>query len=171
MPQLLDPNFFRSVVLLVEHDEGGTFGLVLNRATDLPVGELCSSLGIDWQGGDEPLVGWGGPVQPEHGSLLLGDAAPEHLEAAPILRGVRFSRSPEVLRLVAEQPATRFRAFLGYSGWGPGQLREELIQGAWLVAPATPEFVFDVARQTLWDRVVRHLGIDPATLVPTAGIN
>jgi putative transcriptional regulator len=171
MPQLLDPNFHRTVVFLIEHDEGGTFGLVLNRGTDLPVGQLCESLGIPWRGQARQEVGWGGPVQPEHGWLLLGDAAPDHLETEVVMDGVRFSRSPDVLREVAKAPPRRFRAFLGYAGWGPGQLREELIQGAWLVAPASAEFVFDAPRETLWEDVVRHLGIDPATLVPTQGVN
>jgi putative transcriptional regulator len=171
MPQLLDPNFARTVVLLIEHDEGGTFGLVLNRATDLPVAQLCASLGIEWSGRDPRAVDWGGPVQPEHGWLLLGDGAPPHLEVTDVMAGVRFSRSPEVLRECAEAPPDRFRVFLGYAGWGPGQLRKELVQGAWLVAPATPEFVFEAPAETLWERVVRHLGIDPATLVATQGVN
>jgi putative transcriptional regulator len=171
MPQLLDPNFARTVVLLIEHDEGGTFGLVLNRATDLPVAQLCASLGIDWDAADERSVSWGGPVQPEHGWLLLGDGAPAHLEVSDVIRGVRFSRSPEVLRECAEAPPDQLRVFLGYAGWGPGQLREERIQGAWLVAPASPKFVFDAPGETLWERVLRDLGIDPATLVPTQGVN
>jgi putative transcriptional regulator len=171
MPQLQDPNFARAVVLVIDHDEGGTFGLVLNRGTDLPVAQLCASLGIDWQGKDERSVGWGGPVQPEHGWLLLGAGAPGSLEVTDVIDGVRFSRSPDVLRECAEAPPEQFRVFLGYAGWGPGQLREELIQGAWLVAPASAEFVFDAPRETLWENVVRGLGIDPATLVPTQGVN
>jgi putative transcriptional regulator len=171
MPQLLDPNFARAVVLLIEHDEAGTFGLVLNRGTDLPVAQLCASLGIDWNGSDDRSVGWGGPVQPEHGWLLLGKGAPGSLEATDVIEGVRFSRSPDVLRECAEAPPEEFRVFLGYAGWGPGQLREELIQGAWLVAPASAEFVFEAPRESLWEAVVRRLGIDPATLVPTQGVN
>jgi putative transcriptional regulator len=171
MPQLLDPNFARAVVLVIDHDEGGTFGLVLNRGTDLPVAQLCASLGIDWQGKDERSVAWGGPVQPEHGWLLLGEGAPGSLEATDVVDGVRFSRSPDVLRECAEAPPEQFRVFLGYAGWGPGQLRDELIQGAWLVAPASAEFVFGAPRETLWEDVVRGLGIDPATLVPTQGVN
>jgi putative transcriptional regulator len=171
MPQLLDPNFARTVVLLIEHDERGTFGLVLNRATDLPVAQLCASLGIDWSDADARPVAWGGPVQPEHGWLLLGEGAPSHLEVMEVMSGIRFSRSPDVLRECAEAPPERFRVFLGYAGWGPGQLRNELIQGAWLVAPVTPEFVFEAPAETLWERVVRHLGIEPATLVPTQGVN
>jgi putative transcriptional regulator len=171
MPQLLDPNFHRTVVLLIDHDEGGTFGLVLNRGTDLPVAQLCASLGIDWQGREERSVEWGGPVQPEHGWLLMGEDAPGHLEVTDVIQGVRFSRSPDVLRECAESPPRKFRVFLGYAGWGPGQLQQELVQGAWLVAPASAEFVFDTPRDALWEQVVRHLGVDPATLVPTQGVN
>jgi putative transcriptional regulator len=171
MPQLLDPNFHRAVVLLIDHDDGGTFGLVLNRGTDLPVAQLCASLGIEWQGREERSVEWGGPVQPEHGWLLMGEDAPGHLEVTDVIQGVRFSRSPDVLRECAEAPPRKFRVFLGYAGWGPGQLQQELVQGAWLVAPASAEFVFDTPRESLWEQVVRRLGVDPATLVPTQGVN
>jgi putative transcriptional regulator len=171
MPQLLDPNFHRTVVLLIDHDDAGTFGLVLNRGTDLPVAQLCASLGIEWQGREERSVEWGGPVQPEHGWLLMGEDAPGHLEVTDVTQGVRFSRSPDVLRECAEAPPRKFRVFLGYAGWGPGQLQQELVQGAWLVAPVSAEFVFDTPRESLWEQVVRHLGVDPATLVPTQGVN
>ena len=129
MPQLLDPNFHRAVVLLIDHDEGGTFGLVLNRGTDLPVAQLCASLGIEWQGREERSVEWGGPVQPEHGWLLMGEDAPGHLEVTDVMQGVRFSRSPDVLRECAEAPPRKFRIFLGYAGWGPGQLEAERAHG------------------------------------------
>jgi putative transcriptional regulator len=61
--------------------------------------------------------------------------------------------------------------FLGYAGWDAGQLVNELIDGAWIVAPASPDLVFDSPRDSLWDAVLRGLGIDPATLVQTSGIN
>ena len=171
MPQLLDPNFHRTVILMVEHDERGSFGLVINRVTDLSVADLCANLDIEWQGSDEQPVQWGGPVQPEHGWMLLGDASYDHLEAIPVTEGIRFARSPEVLREVARGPGPRVGVYLGYAGWGPGQLVEELMQGAWLVAPVSPEFVFESPAETLWEDVVRALGIDPVALVPTQGVN
>jgi putative transcriptional regulator len=61
--------------------------------------------------------------------------------------------------------------FLGYAGWGPGQLERELAQGAWLVAPVSPQLVFEGERDRLWDDVVRSLGIEPATLIQTHGVN
>jgi putative transcriptional regulator len=61
--------------------------------------------------------------------------------------------------------------FLGYAGWGPGQLERELAQGAWLVAPVSSRLVFEVGKESLWNDVVRSLGIEPATLVQTQGVN
>ena len=72
---------------------------------------------------------------------------------------------------VASQPPERLRVLLGYAGWGPGQLESELSQGAWLFAPIRREVVFDVELPDMWEYVVRSLGIDPATLVPTRGIH
>lgn len=171
MPQLLDPNFHRTVVFMLEHDDGGSFGLVINRDTDLPVSGLCESLEIAWEGSPDALVRWGGPVQPEQGCLLLGERAPDHSNVVGVTDGIRFARSLDVLREVARRPGPDAAVFLGYAGWGPGQLVEEMIQGAWLVAPVAPGFVFGARREGLWEEVVRHLGIDPATLVPTQGVN
>jgi putative transcriptional regulator len=171
MPQLLDPHFRRTVVFMLEHNESGSFGLVVNRETDLSISDLCASLEIEWRGTHQAPVRWGGPVQPEHGWLLLGEDHHDHLEALPVAEGIRFARSPDVLREVASSPGPRVEVFLGCANWGPGQLVQELIDGAWIVAPVSPEFVFDAPRDTLWEEVVRDLGIEPATLVPTAGVN
>ena len=171
MPQLIDPNFHRAVVFMVEHDENGSFGLVINRRTEFTCEHLCDNLEMDWRGDPDRLVSWGGPVQPEHGWLLVGDGPLEHEDLVTVTDGVRFSRSPEVLRAVARRPLPRMDIFLGYAGWGAGQLVEELISGAWIVAPVTADFVFDRPRESLWESVLRELGIDPATLVPTTGVN
>lgn len=171
MPQLLDPNFHRAVVLLVEHDERGSFGLVINRDTEFTCENLCDNLEMDWRGGPDRLVGWGGPVQPEHGCLLVGDEASDHEDLVRVTEGVRFCRSPDVLRAMARRPVPRLNIFLGFAGWGAGQLVEELIEGAWIVAPASPDLVFDSPRGSLWQASLRGLGIDPATLVQTSGVN
>ncbi len=171
MPQLQDPNFRRAVVLLVEHDEDGTFGLVVNRPLDLRVGALCESLAMRWNGEPSRRVGWGGPVRPDHGWVLAGDDEVESLELRPVADGIQVSSSPEVLRSLAEEAPQRFGIFLGYAGWGPGQLGREIAQGSWIVAPVSSRFVFDTACDDVWERVLRSLGIDPATLVATQGVN
>ena len=88
-----------------------------------------------------------------------------------VIPGLFFAGSLDVLRAVAVTPPPDVRLFLGYAGWGPGQLEAEMAQGAWLVAPVSSEAVFNVAPDAMWDHVVRSLGVDPATLIPTRGIH
>jgi putative transcriptional regulator len=169
MPQLADPNFHRTAVLLVEHGDEGTFGLVLNRPTPLLASELCGGLDIEWRGAAQATVCSGGPCQPDTGWLLFDGA--QSFDAQTVLDGLHFARSLDVLRRVAQDPPRHARLFLGYSGWGPGQLEQELAAGAWIVAPAEPGLVFHQDLDGLWDRVLRGLGIDPATLVQTTGVH
>ncbi len=174
MPQLNDPNFRRSVLLLIEHAESGSFGLVLNRPADLSLSDLFDSLQFQWRGGDEERALWGGPVELNSGWMLFGDSlavSAEDEEVTPVLTGVNFAGSLEVFREVAQTPPAQLRFFLGYAGWGPGQLEFELSQGAWLSAAATSDVIFGVAPERMWDHVVRALGIDPATLVSTSGVH
>ncbi len=171
MPQLLDPNFKRSVVLLVHHDEEGTFGLVVNRDTDLPVSQLCETLEIAWRGLDDELLSWGGPVQPNTGWVLFDDAGEDVEDASAVVPGLQVAGTLEALRSVAEAPPEHVRLLVGYAGWGPGQLEGELAQGAWLLAPAEARVVFDVDHEGMWEHVVRSLGIDPSTLVSTPGVH
>ena len=76
-----------------------------------------------------------------------------------------------MLRVIAESPPADLRLYLGYAGWGPGQLEDEMAEGAWLVAPVSPEMIFDVPSELLWEQAVRSLGIDPATLITTRGVH
>jgi len=180
MPQLQDPNFKRTVVLLIHHSEEGTFGLVLNRPYDLSVSELCESIECRWSGEADQTVYCGGPVQGNTGWVLfdrkglalegvLDDDALD--EVTDVGEGLSFAGSIDVLRAVAEAPPRDTRLFLGYAGWGPGQLESELAQNAWLVAPFSLDAIFGVDDDSMWDYVVRGLGIDPATLVTTRGVH
>lgn len=173
MPHLLDPNFRRAVVLLVHHDENGTFGVVLNRATDITAPHLCSTLEIEWRGPADEGIHWGGPVQPQTGWVIFGRERElgEAGEVKHLGDGVCFAGSLEVLRRIADQPPSRLRLLLGYAGWGPGQLESELAEGAWLVAPLQSDVVFEVDADGMWEHVVRSLGIEPATLVATRGVH
>ena len=174
MPQLQDPNFRRAVVLLVEHDDEGTFGLVLNRQVDLSAENLCASLDVEWQGAPETPIHWGGPVQPTTGWVVFGETltgAGDAEDVSQLGPGICFAGSLDVLRAVAEAPPSDVRLFLGYAGWGPGQLEGELSAGAWLNAPLSSDTVFGVDPDQMWEHVVRGLGIDPATLVSTSGVH
>ena len=171
MPQLLDPNFKRSVVLLVHHDAEGTFGVVLNRTTEILAPELCESIEVDWRGEPDASVHWGGPVQPQTGWVLFDGPDSDDDEVRDVTSGLHFAGSLDVLRRMATTPPDRLRVMLGYAGWGPGQLELELTEGAWLVAPVDPHTVFDVDLEEMWGYVVRSLGIEPATLVSSRGVH
>lgn len=176
MPQLEDRNFRRAVMLMVHHDETSSFGLVLNRSMDFAISSLFESLGFEWRGHGDDSVSWGGPVEANSGWMLFGDidlqeSTDEEGEVKSVAPGLNFAGSMDVFRKVAAEPPPRLRFFLGYAGWGPGQLEFEISQGAWLSANATAESVFRVSPETMWDHVVRGLGIDPSTLVSMSGIH
>jgi len=174
MPQLLDPNFHRTVLLMVQHDETASFGLVLNRTSDLKIGELFASLDCRWSGKSDAPVHWGGPVELNSGWMLLGDSlrlVPDGEHLSTVVPGVNFAASMEIFRQVAADPPRQAKFFLGYAGWGPGQLEFEISQGAWLSAPASPELIFESSSDEMWNHVVRGLGIDPSTLVSMSGVH
>jgi putative transcriptional regulator len=159
---------------MIQHDETASFGLVLNRSSDLKLQELFESLECRWTGESDALVHWGGPVELNSGWMLLGDSLrliPDGDQLSTVVPGVNFAGSLDVFREVAADPPRNARFFLGYAGWGPGQLEFEISQGAWLSAPASPELVFDSSPEDMWNHVVRGLGIDPSTLVSMSGVH
>ncbi|MCH8889909.1 MAG: YqgE/AlgH family protein [Myxococcales bacterium] len=173
MPQLMDPNFQRAVILVIHHDETGSFGVVLNRSTDITAPVLCSTLEIEWRGDPGWEINWGGPVQPQTGWVLFGSEERRERgeDVSQIQPGLCFAGSLDVLRGIASDPPGRIRVLLGYAGWGPGQLESELVEGSWITAPVCEKAVFDVAPSEMWEHVVRGLGIEPSTLVATRGVH
>jgi len=172
MDVIADPNFRRSVVLMLKHDEeDGALGLIVNRSTDYCMEQLCDNLELAWRGDDDTCVDWGGPVGEDTGWVLMGDEGAEGVQSEQLLPGLHWSRSKEALRRIAEAPSLRSRVFLGYAGWGPGQLEREIAEGSWLVAPADKRLVFDEPLESLWEQALRSLGINPGTLVSTRGVN
>lgn len=172
MPQLRDPNFRRTVVMVVHHDDEGTFGVVLNRDTEISARGLCASLDLAWGGPPEQPIGWGGPVQPQTGWLVF-DAAPGYVsqDVQRLGQGICFAGSLDVLSDIVVAPPDQLRLLVGYAGWGAGQLEAELSEGAWIVAPMSREVVFDVHASVMWEHVLRSLDIEPATLIPTRGVH
>jgi putative transcriptional regulator len=170
VPQLGDPNFVRGVVLLLEHGEQGSMGLLINRASDLDVGTFCGSQDMEFKGDPGRLVYQGGPVQTDR-AFILHASAHEGPETEEVLGDLRLSYSLETLRLLVEDPPDRLRIYLGYAGWGSGQLAEEITQGAWLVATARSRFVFAPEVDQVWEQVLRDMGIDPVALMHSGAVH
>jgi putative transcriptional regulator len=156
-PGLLDPNFFRTVVLLVEHNDEGAAGVVLNRPSETP---LTQSPLEAWEAvaADPPLVFVGGPVQPAAAVCLARtrpDSTPDGFE--PVLDHLGVI---DIGREISElRPALdRIRVFAGYAGWGAGQLEGEIEEGAWYVLDADPEDALCSQPGGLWRFVLKRQG-------------
>ncbi|MBZ5641093.1 MAG: YqgE/AlgH family protein [Acidobacteriia bacterium] len=168
VPQLLDPNFRQSVVLLLRQDGEGALGIVVNRETSLLLRDLCRDHEIPYAGNPDKHVRLGGPVQPEQGFVLYG---PEHgdPEGREVQSGLYFSTSTGTLSRLCSLASGRFHCYSGYSGWGPGQLERELAEGAWILSPSDPARVLDQPPADMWRGALASLGIDPAAIVPSGG--
>lgn len=180
MPQLMDPNFARSVVLLCQLGSDGAWGLVLNRPTgqvatcplDVDAPGVVAVTAADRPGAAGGLEVWyGGPVQPERGCLLLG-TWPDDGEAVELCEGLYLSGSAAMLRRMLAGPLPpRTRLLMGYAGWAPGQLENELAQSSWLIGDLDLELVFDVPADRMWETAIRRLGADPSLLQMSPGVH
>ncbi len=170
MPQLSDPNFHRTVVLLCEHNANGAFGLVVNRPTETPA---FSAVHLEPPvGHDSGLRLWiGGPVEPQRGWILLGEE-PSDADVVCVGEGLYLSTSLVLLRRFLEQPPPpRVRLLTGYAGWGPGQLDAELAASAWLLSETETELIFETEAALMWETAIRRLGADPAALQMGHGVH
>jgi putative transcriptional regulator len=156
-PGLIDVNFFRTVVLLLEHNDEGAAGVVLNRPTDAALGEGPLE---EWEdlAADPPLVFFGGPVSPS-AAVCLARTAPDRQPDGwePVIGGlglVDIGREEAELRLKLD----RIRIFAGYAGWEPGQLEDEIEEGSWYVLDADPEDALSSQPGGLWRFVLKRQG-------------
>ena len=157
-PEMSDPRFAKSVILMVQHDQKGALGIVINRPVDeVPVAKLLNALGIDSKDSDGSVrLFAGGPVQPDVG--LIVHSAEYRLTGTINIDGrVAMTTDPQVLRDIGrhEGPRQSLVAF-GYAGWGPGQLEGELSLRGWFTMPEDPTLVFDFDRDKLWDETMKR---------------
>lgn len=173
MPQVLDPFFHKSVVLLVHHNnEEGSLGFIVNRPTGIRVGEILSGMEIRWSGQEGAMAHFGGPVQPQIGTILFGpgdggrgeDGEDDEGTATEVAPGVSMTQHVRDLSRLASTPPSHFRLLLGYAGWGGGQLLEEILRNDWLTAPVSPELLFDIDPDQIWTWALRSVGVDPDSL-------
>lgn len=153
-PQLVDPNFVRTVVLVIEHTPEGALGLVINRPTNKTVGELLSEVGAAPPDCRRPLF-LGGPVP---GPLMSIHCHRQWAEME-VIPGVFLSAKKANIDELIRSDDQKIKVFVGHSGWGPGQLDREMTEGAWLTATAQSEIVFSVDPE-VWTEVCRRIGRD-----------
>ena len=165
VPQLQDPNFRQTVVLLLEHSEHGAVGMILNRESEIRLEDLCRDHDIPFEGDPEKRVRVGGPVQPERGLVLYGEPSQDQ-EGNQVLDGLSVSASTNTLGNLCNCKDSHFQCYAGYAGWGAGQLERELEEGVWITGSANPETVLDLPPESMWNHVLKDNGIDPAALVP-----
>jgi putative transcriptional regulator len=184
MPQLVDPNFSRTVVLLCKHSANGAFGLVVNRPL-VTSGRVVVNLGATGTSGahetistDRELQVWiGGPVEPQRSWMLVAGEPGEHVDEEEaigmrIADGLYLTTSPDLLRrMLAPKPPTNARFVIGYSGWGPGQLEAELEASAWLISEVDRDMIFTTPHERMWETAIRRLGADPAALQTSRGVH
>jgi putative transcriptional regulator len=151
-PLLGDPHFSRTVVYLLEHDGGGTVGVVMNRPSHTPVGQVLP----DWHDAvsGPAVVFGGGPVQPD-GALCLGQLQPGSEGIREVVDGVSTVDLDGDVAVIATR-ARRLRVFAGHAGWASGQLDDELAEGAWWVLPGSPDDLFSEDPKSTWREVLRR---------------
>lgn len=159
-PFLSDPNFARSVVLLCEHGEEGTVGFMLNKQTEYTLGDLLPDLYTPTL-----PVFQGGPVQMD--TLHMLHRTPEKFGGSEVAPGIYWGGSYDSLQdtiLENSYEPVDLRLFVGYSGWSPGQLENELKEGAWIVAPVDVKVLFETDNDRIWRAAIESLGKEYAYL-------
>ncbi len=170
MPDMPDPRFHRSAILLCVHDHGGALGIALGE----PMGgisfrHLLSSFDLEAQDVADSTVLAGGPMEPQRGFVLhsrdwLSD------DSHPVGDDIALTGSLDVLNAIAQGAGPRdYLVALGYAGWGAGQLERELGAPGWYISQANPRRLFDVSPQARWAAAFEMEGIDPAMLASSSG--
>lgn len=173
MPGMVGGALADTVIYMCEHNADGALGLVINRPTDLTVGDLLQRIELDLALEIGPVkdapVFFGGPVQTDRGFVLHRAASGPYSSSIPV-GDLRLTTSRDVLEDVSQgQGPAPIMVYLGYAGWGAGQLEDELGRNAWLHVKAPLDIIFDVPPAERYQVALAELGIDPAMLSGQAG--
>jgi putative transcriptional regulator len=151
---LRDPNFARSVVLMIHHDQQGAMGVVINRPSDKTVREVWAMIGNDPCDREDPIY-VGGPVP----GPLVAVHALEPFASHEVMPGLYVSTHRDALDLIVRKQDQPFRLYSGHAGWGSGQLENELEAGGWLYTRANKEEVF-ASHESIWKSVTQRIGLE-----------
>lgn len=171
MPSLEDPNFRESVTFICEHSAQGALGIIINRPTNVVLGDILKQLDIvpGAEGAADTPVFSGGPVAPERG-FVIHEPQGEWESTLRIGGLIGVTTSRDVLAAIARGAGPqKSLVALGYAGWGAGQLEDELKSNSWLSAPADMRIVFEVPVEQRWQAAARLIGVDLSLLSGDTG--
>lgn len=171
MPTLGDPNFFRTVTYMCQHNDKGALGIIINRPTDMTLSDILEQMKIatgDGEFRDLPIY-YGGPVQSDRG-FVIHEPVGNWDSSFQVAGSVALTTSRDIIEAIAagEGPKQILIA-LGYAGWGEGQLEREIVENAWLNAPANTEILFDIPPNQRWKSAASEVGVDLDLLSSQAG--
>ena len=174
MPAMQDPVFGGTVVYVCEHNENGVLGVVINKPTDMTMEVLFDRIDLKLAAGsDTPIINepimFGGPVQDDRGFVLHTPGA-HYSSSLMVTDEIAFTTSIDVLEAVAKGDGPeRMLVSIGYSGWSPGQLEDEIGRNGWLTVGASADILFDFPIEQRYVAAIKLLGIDPLMLASEAG--
>jgi len=171
MPNLMDPFFHQSVAYIIEHNEEGAMGIVINQPTEVDLNELFTHLDIETTeniAGDKKVMS-GGPVNVERGFIVHSPFG--NWESSMRLgNGIAVTTSQDILNAIANDKGPGdLEIILGYAGWDAGQLDQEILENSWLSVAADPDILFHTPAEKRWKAAVELLGIDVEHLSSEAG--
>jgi len=169
-PTMRCPFFNHTVVLLVDHGGEGSLGFVVNKPANIAFEQVLLQIGLDYdpKSLQESPVMLGGPVAPETGWVVFDPAGHEIADEGvlKVSDGIGICANLKMLESIACGGGPRHALMLlGYAGWGPGQLDDEIREGSWIVVDLDPKLVFDTPSEDCWKEALATLGIDPARVV------
>lgn len=172
MPAMDDPRFAHSLTYIIKHDEDGAVGLIVNRPLELQLDRLLKEIhaepSVPLRQPELPVL-FGGPVNTQMGFVLHREAG-HWSSTLPVADGIYVTSSRDILDAIAKgQGPDEYLVALGYAGWAPGQLEEEMGQNAWLSCEADADLLFLLPFEERWQAGIHKLGIDPAFLASEAG--
>ncbi len=174
MPSMQDPVFGGTVVYICEHNDKGVLGVVINKPTDMTMDILFERIDLTIADGlhsgvvNEPIM-FGGPVQDDRG-FVLHSPGEAYSSSLTVTDEIAFTTSIDVLEAVANgHGPRRLLVSIGYAGWSPGQLEDEIGRNGWLTVGADPHVLFDLPIEERYSAAIKLLGIDPLMLASEAG--
>lgn len=167
MPELADPNFHKSVIMLTDYNKEGARGFIINKKTDILLGATVvlseGTLNSDYE--KLPLF-FGGPVEPDKIWITYDSKIYTHDDDTIVGDNIMIARDIDILTNHENTLNTeRMRIFHGYTGWGAKQLDAEIAASSWLTSPLSIKLLLDTPQELIWDNAIRNLGFDPNHLI------